>query len=49
MAQDFVTDFLNGKTEARDRPIGLAVDRAGALLIADDVGNKVWRVTATPK
>ncbi len=26
--------------------MGLAVDKAGALLIADDVGNTVWRVTA---
>ncbi|MBV8972781.1 MAG: hypothetical protein JO290_10870, partial [Sphingomonadaceae bacterium] len=28
------------------RPVGLAIDKAGALLIADDVGNTVWRVTA---
>ena len=28
------------------RPVGLAVDRSGALLVADDVGNVVWRVTA---
>jgi glucose/arabinose dehydrogenase len=27
------------------RPVGLAVDKSGALLIADDVGNAVWRVT----
>jgi len=26
--------------------VGLAVDKAGALLIADDVGNTVWRVSA---
>jgi glucose/arabinose dehydrogenase len=49
MAQDFVTGFLNGKDEARGRPVGLAVDKAGALLIADDVGNKVWRVTTATK
>jgi len=49
MAQDFVTGFLNGKDEARGRPVGLAVDKSGALLIADDVGNKVWRVTAATK
>ena len=31
------------------RPVGVAVDRKGALLVADDVGNKVWRmVPATP-
>ncbi len=28
------------------RPVGVAVDRAGALLVADDVGNVIWRVTA---
>ncbi|MBZ9676273.1 PQQ-dependent sugar dehydrogenase [Mesorhizobium sp. ES1-1] len=49
VAQDFVTGFLNAKDEARGRPVGLAVDKAGALLIADDVGNKVWRVTAATK
>ena len=42
---DFVTDFLkDGK--ARGRPVGVAVDRSGALIVADDVGNTVWRVTA---
>jgi len=45
-AEDVVTDFLNGDSEARGRPVGLAVDKSGALLIADDVGNTVWRVTA---
>jgi glucose/arabinose dehydrogenase len=29
------------------RPVGVAIDRSGALLVADDVGNTVWRVTAT--
>jgi glucose/arabinose dehydrogenase len=48
-AEDVVTDFLNASGEARGRPVGLALDRTGALLIADDVGNTVWRVTpATP-
>ena len=32
--------------KARGRPVGLAVDASGGLLIADDVGNTVWRVTA---
>ena len=42
----FVTGFVkDGK--ARGRPVGVAVDRSGALIIADDVGNTVWRVTAT--
>ena len=45
MAQDVVTGFLDGDT-ARGRPVGLAVDNKGGLLIADDVGNTVWRVTA---
>ena len=41
--QDFVTGFLkDGK--ARGRPVGVTVDRTGALIIADDVGNTVWRV-----
>lgn len=44
---DVVTDFLNADGQARGRPVGLALDRTGALLIADDVGNSVWRVTAT--
>jgi glucose/arabinose dehydrogenase len=46
MAQDVVTGFLNSDNQARGRPVGLAIDKSGALLIADDVGNTVWRVTA---
>jgi glucose/arabinose dehydrogenase len=42
--QDFVTGFLDGD-KARGRPVGVAFDKSGALLIADDVGNMVWRVT----
>ena len=45
-AEDVVTDFLDADGKARGRPVGLAVDKAGALLIADDVGNTVWRVTS---
>jgi hypothetical protein len=44
-AVDVVTGFLNANGEARGRPVGVAVDKTGALLIADDVGNTVWRVT----
>ncbi len=41
--QDFLTGFLvNG--QARGRPVGVAADRSGALLVADDVGNVIWRV-----
>ena len=47
MAQDVVTGFLDGD-KARGRPVGLALDSKGALLIADDVGNTIWRVTAAP-
>jgi glucose/arabinose dehydrogenase len=46
-AQDVVTGFLDNKDQARGRPVGLAVDKAGGLLIADDVGNTVWRVTSS--
>ena len=41
-----MTGFLNANGEARERPVGVAVDKTGALLIADDVGNAVWRVTS---
>jgi glucose/arabinose dehydrogenase len=42
--QDVVTGFRDGD-KARGRPVGLALDNSGALLIADDVGNTVWRVS----
>jgi glucose/arabinose dehydrogenase len=42
---DVVTGFL-AEGHAKGRPVGLAMDRSGALLIADDVGNTVWRVSA---
>lgn len=45
MAEDVVTGFLDGDT-AHGRPVGLAVDKQGGLLIADDLGDTVWRVTA---
>ena len=43
--QDVLTGFLGDNEEARGRPVGVAMDRAGSLLVADDVGNTVWRVT----
>ena len=46
IAQDVVTGFLDANHHTRGRPVGLAVDRSGALLIADDVGNTVWRVSS---
>ena len=45
MARDVVTGFLTPDNKARGRPVGLAMDAKGALLIADDVGGAVWRVT----
>jgi glucose/arabinose dehydrogenase len=44
-AEDVVTGFLNQDSEARGRPVGVAIDKSGALLVADDVGNTVWRIT----
>ena len=43
-AQDVVTGFLSPDEKARGRPVGLAIDKSGQLLVADDVGNTVWRV-----
>jgi glucose/arabinose dehydrogenase len=43
---DVLTGFLSDKEEAQGRPVGVAIDRRGALLVADDVGNAVWRVSA---
>lgn len=43
--QEVLTGFLNDKGEARGRPVGVVIDRQGGLLVADDVGNAVWRVT----
>ena len=42
-AIDVLTGFLEGDI-ARGRPVGVAFDNQGGLLIADDVGNKIWRV-----
>ena len=44
---DVLTGFLTPRGEAMGRPVGLAIDKSGALLVADDVGNVVWRVRAT--
>ena len=43
---DVLTGFLDADGNAQGRPVGVAIDRKGALLVADDVGNRVWRVTA---
>ncbi|MBW8368828.1 MAG: sorbosone dehydrogenase family protein [Arenimonas sp.] len=41
-----LTGFLDDDGQARGRPVGVVVDRSGALLVADDVGNIVWRLRA---
>jgi glucose/arabinose dehydrogenase len=43
---DVLTGFLNEKGQAMGRPVGVAIDKTGALLVADDVGNTVWRVSS---
>ena len=42
---EVLTDFLDDAGNARGRPVGVAIDRRGGLLVADDVGNAVWRVS----
>ena len=48
MPIDVLTGFLTAHGEAMGRPVGVAIDKRGALLVADDVGNTIWRVTAAP-
>ncbi|WP_210240226.1 PQQ-dependent sugar dehydrogenase [Amaricoccus solimangrovi] len=43
--RDVLTGFLGAEDTAHGRPVGVAIDRQGALLVADDVGGRVWRVT----
>ncbi len=43
---DVLTGFVNDDSQAQGRPVGVAVDNSGALLVADDVGNTIWRVRA---
>lgn len=42
-----LTGFVEEDNDAKGRPVGVALDGTGALLVADDVGNTIWRVTAT--
>jgi len=46
-AVDVLTGFLTADGRARGRPVGVAIDGRGALLVADDVGNAIWRVART--
>ena len=46
MPIDVLTGFVTEDGDAMGRPVGVALDAHGALLVADDVGNAVWRVAA---
>jgi glucose/arabinose dehydrogenase len=43
--RELLTGFLTEDGKAQGRPVGLAIDKKGDLLVADDVGNTVWRVS----
>lgn len=45
---EVLTGFLLENGDAMGRPVGVSLDKSGALLVADDVGNIIWRVTAAP-
>jgi glucose/arabinose dehydrogenase len=45
MPVDVLTGFISADGKAQGRPVGLAIAKDGALLVADDVGNTIWRVT----
>ena len=47
--REVLTGFLSGDGKAQGRPVGVAIDKRGALLVADDVGNTIWRVTAAAR
>jgi glucose/arabinose dehydrogenase len=49
MPIDVLTGFVNDSGEAYGRPVGVAIDAKGALLVADDVGNAVWRATGAAR
>ncbi|WP_442970706.1 PQQ-dependent sugar dehydrogenase [Roseomonas sp. USHLN139] len=46
LPRDVLAGFLNAAGEAQGRPVGVAMDGRGGLLVADDVGNRIWRVVA---
>ncbi len=48
MPIDVLTGFVDPAGNAMGRPVGVAIDARGALLVADDVGNVIWRITAAP-
>ena len=45
MPVDVLTGFVNERSEAMGRPVGVQIARDGSLLVADDVGDSVWRVS----
>ncbi len=47
--RDFLTGFLSAKGDAHGRPVGVVEDKSGALLVADDVGGVVWRVSSASR
>jgi len=49
MPETFLSGFLSADGHALGRPVGVAVDKAGALYVADDVGNVVWKVVYSGK
>jgi len=49
MPVDVLTGFVDDHGDAHGRPVGVAIDNKGALLVADDVGNVVWRATSEAK
>ena len=46
---DVLTGFVNADDEANGRPVGVAIGKDGSLLVADDVGNVVWRVSGAAR
>ncbi|MGH8515104.1 MAG: PQQ-dependent sugar dehydrogenase, partial [Gammaproteobacteria bacterium] len=46
MPVDVLSGFVNDDGDAFGRPVGVAIDKRGSLLVADDVGNVIWRVSA---
>jgi glucose/arabinose dehydrogenase len=43
---DFLEGFMGGDGKTRGRPVGVTVDGRGGLIVADDLSNTIWRVTA---
>jgi glucose/arabinose dehydrogenase len=46
---DVLTGFVKDNGDAMGRPVGVAIDKRGALLVADDVGNTIWRVSGSSR